>query len=73
MKNYRAQTPQNLVLTKILQKSGQRARNRPFCGATKSLLWASSASGVYPGFPSLACLVTCIQWIPQIHFWCDTC
>ena len=23
--------------------------------------------------PSLACFLTCAQWIPQIHLWCDTC
>ena len=23
--------------------------------------------------PSLACFVACMQWIPEIHLWCDTC
>ena len=23
--------------------------------------------------PSLACFITCMQQVPQIHFWCDTC
>ena len=31
-----------------------------------------------PGFkarvdPLLACFLICMQWNPQIHFWCDTC
>ena len=33
---------------------------------------------VYPGFQSqggsqLEYFITCMQWIPQIHLWCDTC
>ena len=23
--------------------------------------------------PSLVCFVACMQWIPDIHLWCDTC
>ena len=23
--------------------------------------------------PSLTCILACVQWIPQIHLWCDTC
>ena len=23
--------------------------------------------------PSLACFLACVQWIPEIHLWCDTC
>ena len=23
--------------------------------------------------PSLVCFVACVQWIPEIHLWCDTC
>ena len=23
--------------------------------------------------PLLVCFVACMQWIPQIHLWCDTC
>ena len=23
--------------------------------------------------PSLACIVTCMQWILQVHLWCNTC
>ena len=22
--------------------------------------------------PLVACFLTCVQWIPQIHLWCDT-
>ena len=40
------------------------------------LFWTSG--NVSPGFkarvdPSLACFVTCMQWIPEIHLWCNTC
>ena len=49
----------------------------PFCGATDipvldlwwHLHWVSKPGWVH----SLACFLACAQWIPQIHFWCDTC
>ena len=49
----------------------------PLCGATDTsdldfwwhLPWVSK-----PGWiPSLAFILTCVQWIPQIHLWCNTC
>ena len=55
-----------------------------FLGGHKSVLW----DYWYPCFellvtsaldfkatvdPSLVCLVACVQWLSQIHLWCDTC
>ena len=48
-----------------------------FVGPLIPLFWTSS--DVFPGFskpgwiPLLACFLACIQQIPQIHLWCDTC
>ena len=46
----------------------------PFCGTTDTPIldfwWCLSwSTGVDP---SLACFITCMHWIPQIHLWCDT-
>ena len=47
-----------------------------FVGLSAPLFW--TFGDVYPGFQSqvdvsLACFVTYIQLIPQVHLWCDTC
>ena len=52
-------------------------RHKSFCGATDTpvldfwwhMPWVSK-----PGWiPLLACFIAYIQWISQIHLWCDTC
>ena len=57
-------------LKKILEDTS------PFCGVLIPIFWTSG--DVCPGFqsqggPSLVCFLICMQWIPQIHLWCDTC
>ena len=47
-----------------------------FVGLLIPLFWTSG--DVSPGFkarvdPSFACSVACMQWIPEIHLWCNTC
>ena len=37
------------------------------------LLMRSALDSKARVFPSLACFVTCTQWIPQICLWCKTC
>ena len=49
----------------------------PFCSATdtpvlgfwRRLPWVSMSGWI----PSLLCFIACMQWIPQIYLWCDTC
>ena len=45
-----------------------------FVGPLIPLFWTSG--DVVPGFQSqggLACMLSCLRAIPQIHLWCDTC
>ena len=53
-------------------------------GGHKSFLWGhwypcfgpvvmSTLGFKARGDPLLVCFLTCVQWIPQIHLWCDTC
>ena len=48
----------------------------PFVVPLVPLFWSSG--DICPGFqvmanPSLICFLTCVQWIPQINLWCNTC
>ena len=46
----------------------------PFCGITDTPVLVTSALGFIARVdPLLALFVAHIQWIPQIHLWCDTC
>ena len=46
----------------------------PFCRAIDTPVLVTSTLGFKARVvPLLVCFVTCMQWIPQIHLWCDTC
>ena len=45
----------------------------PFCGPLIPLFWTSVLGFKARMDSSLVCFLTCVQWIPQIHIWYDTC